>query len=143
MWDRDDYWNYMLIPALRFNSGPGAHAHETESYEQFNNRYLTFFSSCNDLFELQRGLNNCFAYDLVPAPSVIDAALQSARRINNYGSAVRILDAVKVKVENKQQYQTYLDELKGTIQELGEFGLCYCGISMRTKSWREPALEPA
>lgn len=113
---------------MRLNSGPGAHAHETESYEQFNNRYLTFFSSCNDLFELQRGLNNCFAYDLVPAPSVIEAALQSARRINNYGSAVRILDAVKVKVENPGQYKTYLDELKGTIQELGElFALLWRG----------------
>jgi len=105
---------------MRLNSGPGAHAHETESYDQFNARYTTFFSSCNDLFELQRGLNNCFAYDLVPSPTVVESALQAARRINNYGSAVRIMDAVKVKVENQNQYKQYLQELNGTLTELGE-----------------------
>lgn len=105
--------------AVRFNSGPGAHAHETESFEAFNNRYHSFFTSCNDLFELQRGLNNCFAYDLVPTTEVIDAALKCARKVNDYATAVRILEGVKEKVENKGQYQAYLDELKPTIQELG------------------------
>lgn len=33
---------------------------------------------------------------------------------------MRILEGVKEKVENKGQYQAYLDELKPTIEELGE-----------------------
>ncbi|WVQ69946.1 uncharacterized protein L199_008170 [Kwoniella botswanensis] len=104
--------------AVRFASG-GAHSHETESYESFNSRYQTFFSSVGDLFELQRGLNNCFAYDLVPSTEVIDAALRASRKVNDYATAVRILEGVKEKVENKGQYQAYLDELKPTIEELG------------------------
>jgi cytochrome c oxidase subunit 5a len=98
----------------------GAHAHETESFEAFNQRYHTFFNSVSDLFELQRGLNNCFAYDLVPTTEVVDAALRAARKVNDYATAVRILEGVREKVENKGQYQAYLDELKSTLQELGE-----------------------
>ncbi|RSH94042.1 Cytochrome c oxidase subunit 6 [Saitozyma podzolica] len=97
----------------------GAHAHETESFEAFNQRYHTFFNSVSDLFELQRGLNNCFAYDLVPTTEVVDAALRAARKVNDYATAVRILEGVREKVENKGQYQAYLDELKSTLQELG------------------------
>ncbi|KAG7530674.1 hypothetical protein FFLO_04900 [Filobasidium floriforme] len=106
------------VSAIRFNSG-GAHAHETESYESFNQRYQTFFSNVEDVFELQRGLNNCFAYDLVPSTSVIEAALRAARKVDDYATAVRILEGVKEKVENKGQYQAYLDELKPIINELG------------------------
>lgn len=104
--------------AVRFASG-GAHAHETESFEAFNTRYRNFFDSCNDLFELQRGLNNCFAYDLVPTTEVVDSALRCARKVNDYATAVRILEGVREKVENKGQYKAYLEELKGTIEELG------------------------
>jgi cytochrome c oxidase subunit 5a len=107
-----------LTAAVRFASG-GAHAHETESFEAFNTRYRNFFDSCDDLFELQRGLNNCFAYDLVPTTEVVDSALRCARKVNDYATAVRILEGVREKVENKGQYKAYLEELKGTIEELG------------------------
>jgi cytochrome c oxidase subunit 5a len=66
-------------------------------------------------------LNNCFAYDLVPSTSVIEAALRAARKVDDYATAVRILEGVKEKVENKGQYQAYLDELKPIITELGKF----------------------
>ncbi|GAA5877866.1 hypothetical protein JCM3774_000199, partial [Rhodotorula dairenensis] len=49
------------VAAVRF-----AHS-AAESYEDFNSRYADFFANTQDLFELQRGLNNCFAYDLVPS----------------------------------------------------------------------------
>lgn len=65
-------------------------------------------------------MNNCFAYDLVPTTDVIEAALRSARKVNDYATAVRILEGVKEKVENKGQYKAYLEELKGVIDELGE-----------------------
>lgn len=108
-----------FLTAVRFNSG-GAHASETESYEAFNERYQSFFTSVSDVFELQRGLNNCFAYDLVPRTDVIEAALRASRKVDDYATAVRILEGVKEKVENKSQYKAYLEELKPVIQELGE-----------------------
>lgn len=45
-----------------------------------------------DVFELQRNLNNAFAYDLVPSPTVITAALRAARRVNDYPTAVRVFE---------------------------------------------------
>jgi cytochrome c oxidase subunit 5a len=41
---------------------------------------------------VQRNLNNAFAYDLVPSPSVIIAALKAARRVNDFPTAVRIFE---------------------------------------------------
>jgi cytochrome c oxidase subunit 5a len=110
---------FSLLVAVR-NSSSGSHDYENESYEAFNSRYQTFFTQVEDTFELQRGLNNCFAYDLVPATEVIEAALRASRKVNDYATAVRILEGVKEKVENKLQYKAYLDELKPVIQELGE-----------------------
>lgn len=95
-------------------------AHGQETFESFNERYVNFFQSAQDLFEVQRGLNNCFAHDLVPAPSVVEAAVRAARRVNDYATAVRVFEGIKEKVENKQQYQAYLDELKPLREELGE-----------------------
>lgn len=98
-------------------------------------------------FSAQRNLNNAFAYDLVPSPSVITAALKAARRVNDYPTAVRIFEGasdasthecicrahvcvrsviqlttsvgIKHKVENKHQYEEYLAELKPLREELG------------------------
>lgn len=41
---------------------------------------------------LQRNLNNAFAYDLVPSPTVVAAALRAARRVNDFATAVRIFE---------------------------------------------------
>ena len=40
----------------------------------------------------QRNLNNAFAYDLVPSPTVVAAALKAARRVNDFATAVRIFE---------------------------------------------------
>ncbi|KAH8553821.1 cytochrome c oxidase subunit VA-domain-containing protein [Umbelopsis sp. PMI_123] len=101
--------------AQRFYSS----GHEEESYESFSERYVKFFDGVDDLFELQRGLNNCFAYDLVPSVAVVEAALKAARRVNDYPTTVRIFEGVEDKVENKKQYQEYLDELAPLRKELG------------------------
>lgn len=98
--------------------GYAAH-HEEESFEAFNSRYVGFFDAVEDLFELQRGLNNCFAYDLVPSPEVIESALRASRRVNDYSTAVRIFEGIKQKVENENQYKQYVDALKGVREELG------------------------
>lgn len=55
-------------------------------------RYEKEFESVQDVFELQRNLNNAFAYDLVPSPTVITAALRAARRVNDFPTAVRIFE---------------------------------------------------
>ena len=108
----------VVRPAAFTAVRPSSHQAE-ESYDAFNARYREFFGNVGDLFELQRGLNNCFAYDLVPSTEVIEAALRASRKVNDYATAVRILEGIKEKVENKGQYQTYLQELKPIIDELG------------------------
>ncbi|KAF3760179.1 COX5A-domain-containing protein [Cryphonectria parasitica EP155] len=93
--------------------------HQEESFEDFSTRYEKEFDNVQDVFELQRNLNNAFAYDLVPSPSVCIAALRAARRVNDYPTAVRIFEGIKSKVENNEQYQQYLKELQPLRQELG------------------------
>ncbi|RMY10957.1 hypothetical protein D0866_14417 [Hortaea werneckii] len=82
-------------------------------------RYEKEFENVQDVFELQRNLNNAFAYDLVPSPSVITAALRAARRVNDYPTAVRIFEGIAAKVENRGQYDEYLKELQPIREELG------------------------
>ncbi|CZS73209.1 unnamed protein product [Fusarium graminearum] len=107
-------------------SMPRRSEHAEETFEEFSARArcspagsqkcrMTFWLINN----LQRNLNNAFAYDLVPAPSVIAAALKAARRVNDFGTAVRIFEGIKTKVENKGQYEQYLEELKPLREELG------------------------
>lgn len=105
-----------MAPRLVRMSSSG---HGQETFESFTERYVQFFQGAQDLFEVQRGLNNCFAHDLVPAPAVVEAALRASRRVNDFATAVRVFEGVREKVENKQQYQAYLDELKGVREELG------------------------
>lgn len=45
-------------------------------------------------------MNTLIGYDLVPEPKIIEAALRACRRLNDLASAIRILEAVKVR-ENK------------------------------------------
>jgi len=93
--------------------------HAEESFEEFSARYEKEFDQVQDVFELQRNLNNAFAYDLVPSTSVITAALKAARRVNDYPTAVRIFEGIKAKVENKGQYDEYVKELQSIREELG------------------------
>ncbi|CAA7265096.1 unnamed protein product [Cyclocybe aegerita] len=96
-----------------------AHGHAQESFESFSERYVTFFQNAEDLFEVQRGLNNCFAHDLVPSPAVVEAAVRAARRVNDYATAVRVFEGIREKVENKTQYDAYVQETKPLREELG------------------------
>ncbi|KAI0514388.1 cytochrome c oxidase subunit [Xylaria bambusicola] len=98
---------------------PRRSEHAEETFEEFTARYEKEFDSVQDVFELQRNLNNAFAYDLVPSPSVLQAALKAARRVNDFPTAVRVFEGVKAKVENNGQYEQYLAELKPLREELG------------------------
>ncbi|KJX97108.1 unnamed protein product [Zymoseptoria tritici ST99CH_1A5] len=106
--------------SIRMAGDPDPHdPHHEESFEEFTARYEKEFESVQDVFELQRNLNNAFAYDLVPSPSVIIAALRAARRVNDYPTAVRVFEGIKAKVENVGQYEEYVKELEGIRLELG------------------------
>ena len=108
-----------------------ASGHAQETFESFSERYVKFFQNAEGLFEVQRGLNNCFAHDLVPSTAVVEAAIRAARRVNDYATAVRVFEGVKAKVENKLQYQAYVDELKPLREELGTF---FC-LTIFQKAW--------
>ncbi|KAK3325360.1 cytochrome c oxidase subunit VA-domain-containing protein [Apodospora peruviana] len=107
--------------------------HEEETFEEFSARYEKEFDGVQDSFELQRNLNNAFAYDLVPSPAVLSAALRAARRVDDFPTAVRIFEGIKAKVENKGQYEQYLAELKPLREELG--------ISLKEELFPETAKE--
>ncbi|KAG0266511.1 Cytochrome c oxidase subunit 6 [Linnemannia exigua] len=93
--------------------------HGEESFEHFTERFVKFFDNVDDVFELQRGLNNAFGYDLVPSPSVIAAALKASRRVDDYATAVRVFEGLKVKAGSDALYKQYLDELAPLKNELG------------------------
>ncbi|ODV86856.1 hypothetical protein CANARDRAFT_195270 [[Candida] arabinofermentans NRRL YB-2248] len=93
--------------------------HHEETFEEFSIRYEKEFDEAYDLFEVQRVLNNCFSYDLVPSPAVIERALRACRRVDDYATAVRVFEGLKHKVENVDQYKAYLEELKEVREELG------------------------
>lgn len=94
-------------------------ATEDETFEEFTARFEKEFDEAYDLFDVQRVLNNCFSYDLVPAPAVLEKALRAARRVNDLPTAIRVFEALKFKVETQEQYDAYLEELKGVREELG------------------------
>lgn len=113
----------MVLPqrlnTQRFQIRKYSSEHEEETFEEFTSRFEKEFDEAYDLFEVQRVLNNCFSYDLVPAPAVVEKALRAARRVNDLPTAVRVFEALKYKVEDQSQYDAYLDELKDVRQELG------------------------
>uniref|UniRef100_G3WTM6 Cytochrome c oxidase subunit 5A, mitochondrial n=1 Tax=Sarcophilus harrisii TaxID=9305 RepID=G3WTM6_SARHA len=82
-------------------------SHETD--EEFDARW-----------ELRKGMNTLVGYDLVPEPKIIDAALRACRRLDDFASAVRILEAVKDKAgPHKEIYPYIIQELRPTLDELG------------------------
>ncbi|KAI3627334.1 Cytochrome c oxidase subunit 6 [Malassezia furfur] len=96
-----------------------AYSESTETFEEFNERFVKFFDGVEDQFEAQRGLNNAFGQDLVPSPEVIESALRAARRVNDFSLAVRIFEGLKYKVETDTQYKAYLEALSSVREELG------------------------
>jgi hypothetical protein len=97
----------------------GTMEHEDLTPEQFQTRWVDFFDHVSEEFELHRGLNNLFAYDLVPIQPITESALKAARRLNDYPTTLRILNALKVKISNATQYQHYVTTIQPTLDELG------------------------
>ncbi|XP_053411615.1 cytochrome c oxidase subunit 5A, mitochondrial-like [Nycticebus coucang] len=69
-----------------------------ETDEEFDAHWVTHFNKPDiDAWELWKGMNTLVGYDLGPEPKTIDAALWASRRLNDFASAVRILEVVKDK----------------------------------------------
>ncbi|KAK9476545.1 Cox6p: cytochrome c oxidase [Lipomyces japonicus] len=94
-------------------------AHDEETFEEFNARFEKEFDGAYDSFEVQRILTNAFSYDHVPSPAVIIKALEAARRVNDFATAVRVLEAVKLKVPKPEYYTAYLEEVDAFRKNLG------------------------
>ncbi len=110
---------FHLQPALR-RSYSAVGIRDYGTVDEFTTKWTTFFSSeAYDQFELLRGLNNCFSYDIVPPVQVLETALRAARRLNDFATAVRIFGGLKEKVENKAQYETFMEHLADLKAELG------------------------
>ncbi|XP_044518407.1 cytochrome c oxidase subunit 5A, mitochondrial-like [Gracilinanus agilis] len=94
-------------------------SHETD--EEFDARWVTYFSKPDlDAWELRKGMNTLVGYDLVPEPKIIDAALRACRWLNDFASAVHILEVVKDKAgPHKEIYPYVIQELRPTLDELG------------------------
>ncbi|XP_014734704.1 PREDICTED: cytochrome c oxidase subunit 5A, mitochondrial isoform X1 [Sturnus vulgaris] len=107
--------SYAVLPARCYSHG------SQESDEEFDARWVTYFNKPDiDAWELRKGINTLVGYDLVPEPKIIDAALRACRRLNDFASAVRILEVVKDKAgPHKEIYPYVIQELRPTLSELG------------------------
>uniref|UniRef100_A0A2K6JV82 Cytochrome c oxidase subunit 5A, mitochondrial n=1 Tax=Rhinopithecus bieti TaxID=61621 RepID=A0A2K6JV82_RHIBE len=93
----------------------------TETDEEFDARWVTYFNKPDtDAWEWRKGMNNTLvSYDLVPEPKIIDVALWACRRLNDFASAVRILEGVEDKAgPHKEIYPYVIQELRSTLNEL-------------------------
>ncbi|KAI9137218.1 cytochrome c oxidase subunit 6, mitochondrial [Paraphysoderma sedebokerense] len=104
---------------LAFARNYSAHGDDSLSPAEFSSKYVKFFETATDLFEVQRGLNNCFSYDIVPSVEVCEAALKACRRVNDFPTAVRIFEGLQDKCPSKSQYDQYVQALKPVKEELG------------------------
>ena len=90
-----------------------------KDYDAYVQKWHKHFSTCEDDFELERGLNHIFAADWVPSVEVISEAIKASRRLNTLATAIRILDGLEQKAYKKEQYAAYISELKPLLEEFG------------------------
>lgn len=92
-----------------------------ESDEEFDARWEAYFNRDDiDAWELRKGLNDLYGYDVVPQPKIVVAMLKAARRLDDVALAVRILESVKEKAAGDQKvYSFVMEGVKPTLEELG------------------------
>lgn len=107
-----------MVP-VSLSSSRRSYSDGIESVEAFQSEWVSFFQQAPDLFELQRGLNNCFAYDIVPTVPILREAILASRRLNTFSTSLRIFGGLRAKVENEKQYKMYCEALRDVREELG------------------------
>lgn len=87
---------------------------------EFERHWIYFFKHrAFDSFEVQRGLNNCFSYDMVPTVSVLEEALRACRRVDSLATALRLYGAMRDKLTKESDYDDYKKALQPVMDELG------------------------
>merc|ERR1719454_2093973 len=91
-----------------------------EADPDFDNKWVEYFNDETlDPREIRRGLNDVFAYDLIPDPTILEAALRATRRVNDFPTSVRIFEAIKDKAsDNQETYNYVVGQLQPVIAEL-------------------------
>lgn len=71
-------WTARAAVAVRY-------AHEELSPADFDAKWVKYFEDDTlDSREIRRGLNDVFAHDLIPDPTILTAALRATRRVNDF-----------------------------------------------------------
>merc|ERR1719174_3580806 len=93
---------------------------EEISDADFDAKWVAYFSDeALTSQEIRRGLNDVFAHDLIPDPTILTAALHATRRVDDFPTSVRIFEAVKDKAPDTATYDYVVGALQPTIDELG------------------------
>ncbi|KAM0682402.1 Cytochrome c oxidase subunit 6 [Mitosporidium daphniae] len=92
---------------------------ELDTVEAYEREWVDFFKTAPDQFELYRGLNNAFSYDIVPTVPIVREVLLACRRLNHLPTAIRLLAALRAKVDTVDQYKLYLTAIEDLRLELG------------------------
>ena len=93
-----------------------------ESVDEFDARYVKYFSRQDiDGWEIRKGMNDLLGMDLVPDPTIMDAALKACRRVNDIALAIRWIEGCKDKCGDKvdEIYPYLIKNIRPTLDELG------------------------
>lgn len=94
--------------------------HMEEYGDAWNKKWVAYFNNPNlRKNALHRGLNDVFAHDLIPEVEIMEAALDASRRVNSFGTGVRILEGLREKVEKKADYEYLVGQLRPTLDKHG------------------------
>eukprot|EP00035_Acanthoeca_spectabilis_P019759 m.429597 g.429597 ORF g.429597 m.429597 type:complete len:134 (+) comp17032_c0_seq1:105-506(+) len=89
------------------------------SPQDFDAKWVAYFEDESlTSREIRRGLNDVFAHDLVPDPSILTAAFRATRRVNDFPTSVRIFEGIKDKSPDDATYSYVLSQLQPVIDEL-------------------------
>jgi cytochrome c oxidase subunit 5a len=119
---------YSAAPAKAGEHQEGTGWNDYGTVEAYESKWIAFFTSPGlDQFELVRGLNKSFHFDIIPTIPVLEAALRAARRLDDFATASRVFGALREKCKNTKEYNQYVRYLNPIKQELGisspeEFG---------------------
>ena len=109
------------FPKPPVTSADGKELTQEEKDEIFDQRWVDYFSQEGlDKWLLRNGFNHLYGMDLVPEPKIVVSILNACRRMNDFPTAMRVLESVRVKsVTNPEIYEYIIQEIRPTLTELG------------------------
>ena len=94
---------------------------QEEKDEIMDQEWVDYFNQSDlDKWLLRNGYNKLYGLDLVPEPKILVSVLHACRRLNDFPSAIRVLESIRLKsAANPEIYDYVIQELKPTLSELG------------------------